>query len=190
MSTLVISGSPSSTSRTARLAALVVQRLVAQGLSAELLDLRSLPAQPLLAADFAAPAIEAALGKVASARGVVFTTPVYKAAYSGLLKAFIDILPQFGLRDKVVLPLVTGGSIAHVLAIDYALRPVLSSLDPLHIVGGLFVLDKHIAVQPDGVSTLDPEPMLKLEQVIAAYVAALRYVPVLHEAPPAAPVTP
>lgn len=188
MSTLVISGSPSSTSRTARLAALVAERLAAQGLQAELLDLRALPAQSLLAADFAAPEIEAALGKVARARGVVFATPVYKAAYSGLLKAFIDILPQFGLRDKVVLPLVTGGSIAHVLAIDYALRPVLSSLDPLHIVAGLFVLDKHIAVQPDGVSMLDPEPLLKLDQVLASYVAALHHVLAAPPAPsPLAP---
>ena len=70
----------------------------------------------------------------AAARGLVIATPVYKAAYSGLLKTFLDLLPQFGLREKVILPLVTGGTPAHVLAIDYALRPVLNSLDPLHIV--------------------------------------------------------
>jgi FMN reductase len=64
-----------------------------------------------------------------------------------------------------------------VLAIDYALRPVLSSLDPLHIVAGLFVLDKHIALQPDGISTLDPEPLLKLDQVIESYAAALHRAP-------------
>jgi FMN reductase len=177
VSTLVVSGSPSSTSRTARLASLVAERLSAQGLQAELLDLRALPAHALLGADFANPEITAALAQVASASGIVFATPVYKAAYSGLLKVFIDLLPQFGLRGKVVLPLVTGGSIAHVLAIDYALRPVLSSLDPLHIVAGLFVLDKHIAIQPDGISTLDPEPLLKLDQVIAAYAAALHRAP-------------
>lgn len=177
MSTLVISGSPSSSSRTARLAGLVAERLAAQGLEAELLDLRALPGQALLAADFADPEITLALGRVAGARGVVFATPVYKAAYSGLLKVFIDLLPQFGLRNKVVLPLVTGGSLAHVLAIDYALRPVLSSLDPLHIVAGLFVLDRHIAIQPDGVSTLDPEPLLKLDQVLASYAAALHHAP-------------
>jgi len=72
----------------------------------------------------------------------VVATPIYKAAYSGLLKIFLDVLPQFGLREKVVFPLATGGTVAHVLALDYALRPVLSSLDPVHVVSGLFILDK------------------------------------------------
>ncbi len=91
-----------------------------------------------------------ATARVAAADGIVVATPVYKAAYSGLLKTFLDMLPQFALRGKVVLPLATGGSIAHVLAIDYALRPVLSSLDPLHVVNGLFVLDKQITVLESG----------------------------------------
>ena len=174
MKTLVISGSPSSTSRTARLAELVGQRIAAQGLEVELLDLRSLPARPLLGADLADPELAAAVVQVERARGIVIATPVYKAAYSGLLKVFLDLLPQFGLRDKVVLPLVTGGSVAHVLAIDYALRPVLSSLDPLHIVAGLFVLDKHIVIQPDGTAALDEESLLKLDLVLASFVTALR----------------
>ena len=59
---------------------------------------------------------------------MVVSTPVYKAAYSGVLKVFLDLLPQFGLAGKVVLPLVTGGTASHVLAIDYALRPVLLAL--------------------------------------------------------------
>src|SRR5918912_82296 len=47
-----------------------------------------------------------------------------KAAYTGLLKAFLDLLPQYALGGKTVLPLVTGGTPAHVLTVDYALRPV------------------------------------------------------------------
>jgi NAD(P)H-dependent FMN reductase len=34
---------------------------------------------------------------------------VYKAAYSGLLKTLLDLLPQCALAGKVVLPVVTGG---------------------------------------------------------------------------------
>ncbi len=59
---------------------------------------------------------------------VVVATPIYKAAYTGGLKALFDILPQSALRGKTVLPLATGGSPAHLLAIDYALKPVLSAL--------------------------------------------------------------
>ena len=43
-------------------------------------------------------------------------TPIYKASYSGVLKAFLDLLPQFAFGGKVVLPLLTGGTAAHVLA--------------------------------------------------------------------------
>lgn len=171
--TLIITGSPSSTSRTAKLAHLVGSRLARAGIDSSLLDVRSLPAEDLLSARTDAPGIKAALDQVEGARGVVIATPVYKAAYSGVLKAFLDLLPQFGLRDKVVLPLATGGTVAHVLAIDYALRPVLSSLDPLHVVPGLFVLDKQLVVQPDGSLELDADLSGKLDATIKSFRAGL-----------------
>jgi FMN reductase len=59
---------------------------------------------------------------------------VYKAAYSGLLKTLLDLLPQCALAGKVVLPVVTCGSPAHVLAIDYALRPLYQVVDDFSAV--------------------------------------------------------
>lgn len=173
-STLIITGSPSRSSKTSRLGALVGQRLTRLKLDNSLLEIRSLPADDLLHARADAPDIAAALARVAAARGVVIATPIYKAAYAGLLKTFLDLLPQFGLRDKVVLPLATGGSLAHVLSIDYALRPVLSSLEPLHVVAGLFVLDTHLMVQADGTLELDPELSDRLDLTLAGFVAGLR----------------
>src|SRR6188768_702292 len=122
---LIVTGSPSSSSRTLKVAGVISQRLGQLGLDSSLLDLRTLPAEDLLHARADGPALVAALERVRVSSGVVFATPVYKAAYSGLLKTFIDIFPQFGLRGKVVLPLALGGTPAHVLAIDYGLRPVL-----------------------------------------------------------------
>lgn len=173
-STLIITGSPSGTSRTARLGAVVGDRLARLGTDATLLDLRTLPAEDLLHARFDSPSIVRALERVAVARGLVIATPVYKAAYSGLLKTFLDLLPQFGLRDKVVLPLATGGTIAHVLSIDYALRPVLSSLDPLHVVAGLFVLDKQLTVKDDDSIEVDPDASTKLDATLSSFVNSLK----------------
>lgn len=187
VSTLIIAASPSITSRTARLAAFVSERLGSLGFASSVLSVRSLPAEDLIHARTDSPAIAAALNQVAAARGIVIATPVYKAAYSGLLKTFLDLLPQFGLRDKVVLPLATGGTIAHVLSIDYALRPVLSSLDPLHVVAGLFVLDKQIVIRTDGTFELDPESITKIDTVIAAFVAALHRA--AHDGKPRADTT-
>jgi FMN reductase len=167
--TLIITGSPSGSSRTAKLAALVGARLSQVGIDSSLLDVRSLPAEDLLHARADAPAIKGALERVENARGIIVATPVYKAAYSGLLKTFLDVLPQFGLRNKVVLPLATGGTPAHVLAIDYALRPVLSSLDPLHVVPGLFIVDKQLVVQEDGNLQIDTELSAKLDAAIGGF---------------------
>jgi hypothetical protein len=53
---------------------------------------------------------------------------VYKASFSGALKTLLDLFPERALEGKVVLPFATGGTIAHMLAVDYALKPVLSAL--------------------------------------------------------------
>lgn len=170
---LSVSGSPSATSRTARLLRHLDGRLVAQGHEVVPLDVRTLPAEALLGADFRHPAIVEATELVARADGVVIGTPVYKAAYSGLLKSLLDLLPQYALVGKTVLPLATGGSTAHVLAIDYALRPVLSSMGAAHIVQGWFTLDQDIAVGADGALTVAPGPAEALAQVVDRFSQAL-----------------
>ncbi|WP_314173213.1 NADPH-dependent FMN reductase [Streptomyces winkii] len=170
---LSVSGSPSPTSRTARLLRHLDGALAEQGHTVVPLDVRTLPAGPLLNAEFGHPEIVAAIDLFRQADGVIVGTPVYKAAYSGLLKSLLDLLPQFALEDKTVLPLATGGTTAHVLAIDYALRPVLASMGAGHIVQGWFVLDKHIAVREDGAVALDPGTAQALDQVLAQFSAAL-----------------
>jgi hypothetical protein len=76
-----------------------------------LVDVRTIPAEALLGADFRHPAIVEATELFARADGVVVGTPVYKAPYSGVLKALLDLLPQYTLAGKTVLPLATGGSV-------------------------------------------------------------------------------
>jgi FMN reductase len=170
---LSVSGSPSATSRTARLLRHLDARLATQGHEVIPLDVRTIPADALLGADFQHPAIVRAAALFARADGVVIGTPVYKAAYSGLLKSLLDLLPQYGLAGKTVLPLATGGTTAHVLAIDYALRPVLSSMGAAHIVQGWFTLDKDITVGDDGTLTVAPGSAEALELVVDQFSAAL-----------------
>ncbi|HET9959288.1 MAG TPA: NADPH-dependent FMN reductase [Polyangiaceae bacterium] len=171
--TLIIAGSPSGTSRTLRVAEAVGKRLTSLGTTVSVLEVRKLPSEALLHAKFDDPALVEAIQQVEAADGIVIATPVYKAAYSGLLKAFLDVLPQFGLRGKVVLPLATGGSLAHVLAIDYALRPVLSSLDAWHVVSGLFLLDRQLVPTEAGGIEIEPEVSARLDVLLNAYVQSL-----------------
>ncbi|GGZ50550.1 FMN reductase (NADPH) [Streptomyces inusitatus] len=170
---LSVSGSPSPASRTARLLRHLDGRLAAQGHLVIPLDVRTLPAEALLGADPGHPAIAAARRLFAQADGVLVGTPVYKAAYSGLLKALLDLLPQHALAGKTVLPLATGGSLAHALAVDYALRPVLSAMGASHIVQGRFVLDRHISAPDGGTVAVDPASGAELERVLDHFSLAL-----------------
>ena len=148
-SIVVVSASPSPQSKTARLGDLVARELRADGWTALPLRLRELPAAALLSADLQDAALAEAVQMVSEASGIVLATPVFKASFSGLLKVFLDVLPQFGFAGKVVLPLATGGSLAHVLALDYGLRPVVQSMNPAHIVQSFFVLDKCVVTAPE-----------------------------------------
>ena len=150
MSVLLIAGSPSERSRTAALLEATGQRLQNRGVQVQRLRVRDLNPQALLLADFGHPSVLAAQEQVAQASVLVVATPVYKAAYSGILKVFLDLLPQTALKGKTVLPLATGGSPHHMLALDYALRPVLQSLGAKHILPGIYATDAQVIVTPEG----------------------------------------
>jgi FMN reductase len=170
---LSVSGSPSTPSRTAHLLRHLDGRFTGLGHQVVPLDVRTLPAQALLRADFTHPEIVRARELFERADAVVVGTPVYKAAYSGLLKSLLDLLPQSVLAGKTVLPLATGGTTAHTLAVDYALRPVLASMGAGHIVQGSFVLDRHITVRDDGSVSLEETARGGLYEVVDAFADAV-----------------
>ncbi|MET9609445.1 NADPH-dependent FMN reductase [Streptomyces sp. NPDC006512] len=172
---LALTGSPSAQSRTAVVADHVLRRLSHAGFETSHLAVSTLPAADLLSARRGEPEIRRALEAVAEADGLVIATPVYKASYTGLLKAFLDLLPQDGLAGKTVLPLATGGSLAHVLTIDYALRPVLAALGARHVTAGRFVLDSSVE-RGNGPDRLLPEAELDLFQAVDEFADALRAV--------------
>ena len=187
MSVLLSAGSPTERSRSAALLDAVAQRLQFRGVQSEKLLIRDLSPQALILADFGHPTISHAVGRVAKADVVVVATPVYKAAYSGVLKVFLDLLPQTGLQGKTVLPLATGGSPNHMLALDYALRPVLQSLGAKHILPGIYATDAQVAVTESGAYEVSAEIGLRLDEAVdtlvrevlpAAEVHTKRFAPV------------
>lgn len=156
MSILLLAGSPTIPSRSTRLLHHVGERLAALGHRSSRLHVLDLPPRALLHAEFNNADIKAAKVLVEQADAVVIGTPVYKAAYSGILKAFLDLLPQNGFADKLVLPLATGGSQSHMLALDYALRPVLSALGARHVLPSIYATDAQVVWNADNGLVLDP----------------------------------
>jgi FMN reductase len=166
MSALLIAGSPSERSRSAALLDAVALRLSVRGALVDRIHIRDLSPQALLLADTGHRSISQAVGQVAAARVLVVATPVYKAAYSGVLKVFLDLLSQTALKDKTVLPLATGGSPHQMLALDYALRPVLQSLGAKHILPGIYATDSQVTVTPEGAYEVHADIAARLDDAV------------------------
>ncbi|MEJ2854871.1 MULTISPECIES: NADPH-dependent FMN reductase [unclassified Saccharothrix] len=143
-SILVISGSPSPASRTGIVVQYVDDLLREAGYDVQVLHVRRLPTLSLLTEDLQDPEIGEAVSAVLRADGIVVASPVYRAAYSGLVKALLDLLPKRALRGRVILPLATGGSQGFLVAMDYALNPLLTGKGADTVLRGEFVLDPDI----------------------------------------------
>ena len=94
---------------------------------------------------------------------MLISTPVYKASFAGGLKAVLDLLDEKALAGKVVLPIATGGSPAHLLALEYGLKPVLSALGARHILAGVYATDKQVRVDEAGQPHIDDDVRQRLE---------------------------
>ena len=173
MLVVTLGGSPSQRSRSGVLLDKTRQWLQQQGVEVVSYQVRDFPAEDLLHARFDSPKVIDLLQQVANADGLVIATPVYKASFSGALKTVLDLLPERALAHKIVLPMATGGSIAHMLAVDYALKPVLSALKAQELLHGIFAEDSQIAygegsAQAQLVPVLEQRLHEALEQLYSA----------------------
>jgi FMN reductase len=169
---LTLAGSPSAPSRSAALMAYAKARLENAGHTVDAVVIRDLDATELLHARADGPSLAPALAKVVAARGIVMATPVYKAAYSGVLKVFLDALPQNGLGGKVVLPIVSGAAPTHYLALDFALKPVLAALGAGRILAGIYLIDSQYEYK-EGLRFTAPDIGAKYDAALDEFAAAL-----------------
>lgn len=91
--------------------------------------------------DWSDPTVADLVERLSSADLLVVASPTYKATYTGLLKLFLDQIPNDGLGGVVAIPLMLGAGSGHALSAELALRPVLSELGATVPVRGLYVLD-------------------------------------------------
>lgn len=173
MSILLLGGSPHIPSSSSRLLLHIGEQLALHGHTYSKLDVRDLPARALLQADYSDVDIAGAVRTVAEADAIVIATPIYKASYTGLLKAFLDLLPQDGLAGKLVLPLATGGGHAHTLALDYALRPVLHALGAKQVFTSIYANAQQLDWHEERGLSLDATIELRVQAGIAEVSAGL-----------------
>ena len=143
---VILSGSPSEFSRSEQVLKYLGTLLEGEQFSVTHISVKDVPYEDLFQGNFNSTAVKEIAVKIQHAKGLIVGSPVYKGAYSGVLKALIDILPQDILKHKPVLPLMTGGSPSHLLAVEYTLKPVLAILKA-HNLKGLYLLDRQIDKQ-------------------------------------------
>ncbi|RED55534.1 NAD(P)H-dependent oxidoreductase [Cohnella lupini] len=169
MKITAIVGNPKSRSKTYAIAGEVLKR-ISEGLTSEgetadeaIVDL----------ADFAPSLLEwgnaeviRQLERVTSSDVVIFASPTYKATYTGLLKLFIDQLPQQALANIAAIPVMVGGSPHHSLAVEAYLRPLLVETGAVCPTRGLYVLDSQIDVLPAVIGDWYETSALALRNVV------------------------
>ena len=166
---LGIGGSLFSPWRSSRLVEQTLTFLAAAGARTELLELSSLSADGLLARRPDA-AVEAALRKLAEASILVVGTPIYRASYTGQLKAFFDLMPREALAGKVVGLIATGAGPTHLLAVDHGLRPLVASLGGLSAARAVYATDAELGGLP---AEPIPEPICEQLRALADELRAL-----------------
>ena len=167
---VILSGSPSKQSRLLHLIGYSKESLERHGADVEVLHIGDLPSEDLISANFDGKRIRSAVQKVVSADALVIATPVYKASYTGVLKTFLDLLPQKGLENLAAFPLFIGGSIAHLLAVDYALKPVLSALGIRLIAQGVYAVDTQIVRNGDGTAVIEADLRKRLDLALDDFI--------------------
>jgi FMN reductase len=140
----VVVGNPKAGSRTLGVATAVADAL-AKGVGAPadhlVVDLAEHASELF---DWNSPRLSALTAEVASAGLIVAASPTYKAAYTGMLKAFLDRYGSNGLAGSVAVPVMTGGWAGHMLAVEVHLRPVLVELGATVPARGLYVTEPEL----------------------------------------------
>ena len=149
MAVVFIAGSPSPVSRSSAVARSVAVRLEGLGYATYWLDVRDFDPGDVFFARSDAPAVKRLAESVRRAAAVVFSTPVYKATYSGTLKALVDLLPPDALAGKPALGIGTTRLEAHGGELAKSFDALFSFFEA-RPVGTLVVLDAEVTVGERG----------------------------------------
>jgi FMN reductase len=141
----VVTGNPKPNSRTHGVALAVADALAKELPDADNRLVIDLAEHAPRLFDWTDPELTRLTAEVAAADIAIFASPTYKAAYTGLLKAFLDRYGSNGLAGVTAVAVMTGGWPGHLLAVEVHLRPVLIELGATVPARGLYVTEPELA---------------------------------------------
>jgi FMN reductase len=168
---LALSGNPRIGSRTLGAATLLAEKVAA---ALEVPDVSRIDLAVLAPALFAPShrEVDDALQTLAASTVAIVATPVYKASYTGLLKAFLDLYGPDGLAGVIAVPLIVSGNPAHALAGEVHLRPLLVELGAVVPTRSLAVVEGQLPDLPAVVDRFLEVAMPRLRSSVAQLVGA------------------
>tara|TARA_Y100001001_G_scaffold79030_1_gene77165 strand:+ start:6783 stop:7373 length:591 start_codon:yes stop_codon:yes gene_type:complete len=170
MHIVALLGSPNVKSRSSALAEYLLGELAGRDVEVRIYSVENFDANSLLRADFKNEQVQAYLKDVAGAAGLIVSTPVYKASISGALKTMLDLIPEGGLQHKSVLPVASGGSPAHMLAVDHALQPIFINLKAEKALPVVFSADCQFVITELGNYQISEEILQRLDVALDRFI--------------------
>jgi FMN reductase len=171
---VAIAGSPSTTSRSSAVLDYAKAILEANDAAVCSVAVQDVPAKDLVSGNFESTALKQIQLMIDQADAVIVGTPIYKATYTGVLKSLLDLMPQYAFKNKIVLPIATGGTMAHLLSLDYAIKPLFSVMGATQILQGVYILDSQVQRTDIGGIQLLDEIESRLNDALLELLAALR----------------
>lgn len=163
---ILINGNNKIDSRLTGVQSVIEQSFQKQRVQTEVIYVHQLPANDLIRVNFNSEILQRELKKVVEADVIVLLTPIYKASYTGILKTFIDLIPQKGFEEKIVWPVAIGGTAHHLLAIDYTLKPLAITLGATQIAKSVFVQEQQVIKVDALVYNVDLKIQARLAQEV------------------------
>jgi FMN reductase len=165
MKAVIINGGYSLSSRIMGIEQEIKALLNREQLNYEVISVHQLNAKDLLTANFKSLEIIETVEIIQNSEIIFVLTPIFKGSYSGILKTYLDVLPQKVFENKIVVPVAIGGSIAHLLALEYSLKPLLSILGATKISNPIYVVDQQIEYVSEQQYKVADEIKTRLQQV-------------------------
>jgi FMN reductase len=168
---LFVLGSPSPTSKSTLIARALAAELLGAGWRPIFWALGDFDAADILFGRTAAPTVAAFLEAAKASAAIVLATPVYKAAYTGALKAIVDVVPPDAWVGRPALGIATARLPAHGAEVNGAYR-ALFAFFKARALDTLFVLDEEWQVG-QGSTDLPQSLEQRVQKSAQALVVAL-----------------
>jgi FMN reductase len=111
-----------------------------QTVTSTVIELREIAADiaTALVSQLITPKLQAALGALGDADGIIASTPVYKAGASGLFTSFFHVLDDDLIIARPVVLAATAGTARHALVVDDQVRVMFAYMRALAVPTSLF----------------------------------------------------